>query len=132
MDVYNYWENLNDDTAAADITAEQHVETKHEGIFYICDLCDFKSKWNNYLKRHMEAKHEGVLNTLLICVGLNPCRLVVWGDISLWSLWLQNNSKRKFGRTLKDNIWKSKIETKEKEKTCVKSKEDIFMPSMWL
>ena len=36
------------------------MQSSHEGVRYICDLCEYKSTRQNGLKRHIQAKHEGV------------------------------------------------------------------------
>ena len=35
----------------------RHKESKHEGIRYPCDFCDFTSVRASYLKKHIELKH---------------------------------------------------------------------------
>ena len=36
----------------------QHKISKHQDISYYCDLCDFASSSQHYLKRHKKIKHE--------------------------------------------------------------------------
>ena len=37
-----------------------HVESKHEGIRYTCDQCDYKATLKKDRKKHKESQHEGV------------------------------------------------------------------------
>jgi hypothetical protein len=37
-----------------------HTRTKHEGIVYSCNQCDYKATQQANLKRHQQSKHEGV------------------------------------------------------------------------
>ena len=37
-----------------------HLKSKHEGIKYPCDQCDFKATHKGTLKSHMKSIHEGV------------------------------------------------------------------------
>ena len=44
-----------------------HKKSKHEGIRYPCDMCDFAGSTSSNLKVHKEAKHEGIRNPCDIC-----------------------------------------------------------------
>ena len=36
---------------------KQHKEVKHEGIFYPCEICEFKTQYKQHLKIHKALKH---------------------------------------------------------------------------
>ena len=42
------------------VNLRAHIETKHEGIIYSCDLCDHVPNRIDYLKEHTRFKHTGV------------------------------------------------------------------------
>lgn len=46
---------------------KQHVESKHEGIFYNCDGCGYRATQKYILKLHVESDHEG------ICYSCKQC-----------------------------------------------------------
>ena len=35
-----------------------HIQSKHEGVRYSCDQCDYKTTSKSQLGRHIKAKHE--------------------------------------------------------------------------
>ena len=37
-----------------------HVESKHQGVSFVCDQCGYKASRRSNLKRHDESSHEGV------------------------------------------------------------------------
>ena len=37
-----------------------HKQSKHEGIQYICDKCDYKIATKRNLTTHKQSKHEGI------------------------------------------------------------------------
>ena len=37
------------------------LDSKHKGIKYNCDQCDFKAGAAGWLKRHSASQHEGIL-----------------------------------------------------------------------
>ena len=37
-----------------------HQESKHEGLRYSCNQCDYQAMEPRSLKRHQQYKHEGV------------------------------------------------------------------------
>ena len=37
-----------------------HKKSKHEGIRYPCDLCDYAATTLTNLKKHKKSKHEGI------------------------------------------------------------------------
>merc|ERR1719470_505200 len=39
---------------------EEHKRTKHLGITYSCDECDFRARSKNNLSQHIKSKHEGI------------------------------------------------------------------------
>ena len=39
---------------------KEHVQSKHKGISYNCDQCEFKATTKSYLKEHVQSKHEGI------------------------------------------------------------------------
>ena len=39
---------------------KSHKESKHEGVRYLCDKCDFVATHRASLKIHKESKHERV------------------------------------------------------------------------
>merc|ERR1712137_1128282 len=39
---------------------KQHKRSKHEGIRYFCDQCDYVATWKSLLNTHKESKHEGI------------------------------------------------------------------------
>ena len=44
-----------------------HKQSKHEGVIYICDKCDYRTSWEGDLKRHKNVKHEGVTYDCDLC-----------------------------------------------------------------
>ena len=45
----HYWTDIN-----------QHKKSKHEGVVYCCDQCDFITSYSSDLKVHKNAKHLGI------------------------------------------------------------------------
>ena len=39
---------------------KRHIESKHEGVRYLCDKCKYAVTSAIHLKRYIESKHEGV------------------------------------------------------------------------
>ena len=37
-----------------------HIKSKHEGVRYPCDQCDYRATQKSLLLNHIKAKHEGV------------------------------------------------------------------------
>ena len=38
----------------------RHIQSKHEGVNYPCNQCDFKSTTQKYLTTHIQSEHEGL------------------------------------------------------------------------
>ena len=47
--------------AAQKGSMKTHLDSKHKGIKYNCDQCDFKASAAGWLKRHRASQHEGIL-----------------------------------------------------------------------
>ena len=41
-------------------TLLKHVESKHEGVKFLCDQCNYKATQKGHLKAHIQSKHENV------------------------------------------------------------------------
>ena len=41
-------------------TTERHIQSKHEGVTYLCDQCSYKDNVKSNLVRHKQSNHEGV------------------------------------------------------------------------
>ena len=41
-------------------TLRRHEQSKHEGVKYSCDECDHQASTQRNLEQHQETKHEGV------------------------------------------------------------------------
>ena len=37
-----------------------HYRSKHEGIKYPCNLCDYQASYQSHLTTHIQSKHEGI------------------------------------------------------------------------
>ena len=61
-----YWINTYGNCDKCDFKAtqkgdlNQHIESKHEGVYYRCYQCVYKSCWKGELNKHVKSKHEGV------------------------------------------------------------------------
>ena len=51
-----------------------HKKSKHEGIRYPCDECDYAAKDQKYLKRHKESKHSGIGTLVTNAIILPPTK----------------------------------------------------------
>ena len=60
----------------------RHIEAKHKGVRYKCDLCDFTASVEAYIKIHKQAKHEE--NTY-------PCDLDILGYACEYTGSTENN-----------------------------------------
>ena len=40
----------------------RHTNSKHKGIIYPCDQCDFIATWRTILLTHIKSKYEGVIS----------------------------------------------------------------------
>ena len=38
----------------------QHIETKHNGVLYSCNKCNYKAVRKATLKTHVNSEHEGI------------------------------------------------------------------------
>ena len=38
----------------------KHIKSKHDGVKYACDKCDYQATQQGNLRTHMKSKHEGV------------------------------------------------------------------------
>ena len=41
-------------------TLKRHIASEHEGVKYPCNQCDYQAKRQHHLQRHIESLHEGV------------------------------------------------------------------------
>ena len=68
---------------------KMHKESKHEGIRYPCDQCDYAASMAKDLKRHKESKHEGIRYPCDQCdyaaktVGMRGSNIFVTSEIML-------------------------------------------------
>ena len=46
---------------------KQHQESKHEGVVYLCNQCNYKTTQQSNLRRHTQSKHEGVKYSCIEC-----------------------------------------------------------------
>ena len=37
-----------------------HIKSIHKGVKYPCDQCDYKATYKNHLLKHIKSRHEGV------------------------------------------------------------------------
>ena len=42
------------------------IKSKHEGVKYLCEQCDYKATRCGNVLRHIEFKHEGVKYTIYV------------------------------------------------------------------
>ena len=38
----------------------RHIKSKHEGVKYPCNQCDYKATGKRHLPQHVKSQHEGV------------------------------------------------------------------------
>ena len=54
-----------------DVICEQplrtHIKSKHEGVKYACNQCDYQATQQFNLTTHIKAKHEGVKYSCDLC-----------------------------------------------------------------
>ena len=39
---------------------KKHIQSKHEGIKYPCNQCDYQATKQGSLQTHIQSKHEGI------------------------------------------------------------------------
>ena len=44
-----------------------HIQSKHEGVKYACNQCDYQAKQQGNLKIHIQSQHEGVKHDCNYC-----------------------------------------------------------------
>ena len=40
---------------------DQHLAALHKHVLFICNQCNYKSKWKSSLKGHVETLHDGYI-----------------------------------------------------------------------
>ena len=46
---------------------QEHTRSKHEGVVYPCDQCEYVTKAKKYLKEHIKSKHLGIQHNCGLC-----------------------------------------------------------------
>ena len=41
-------------------TLNRHMKSKHEGVMYSCNQCDYQAGYQGHLTIHIQTKHEGI------------------------------------------------------------------------
>ena len=44
-----------------------HIKSKHEGVKYVCNQCDYQATSLDHLRVHIQSKHEGMKYSCIHC-----------------------------------------------------------------